>query len=247
MRVLLPLLGGCPHGLMRLEEAAHPVDRPFLQFRRLPPWKNRDLGVRRQRGNIDRGLERVRRRVVGQHEDRRTAVADEIARHAVQEIGPHPVEVVKILLDRFHRHVGPAGAEIGGPILVPVPVHDIRVLGPVADALTKHGGDDTLGRAFEELPGKTAADAETHIEELAVAGRALSPSWSPAKAPHGSSTGIGPLDSPPLALRWSIVMQRKSFLNASMALNTAVGQLLTREFSPPPGVTKSGKPEPASS
>ena len=32
-----------------------------------------------------------------------------------------------------------------------------------------------------------------------------------------------------------------------MALNTAVGQLLTREFKPPPGVTRSGKPEPASS
>jgi hypothetical protein len=33
-------------------------------------------------------------------------------------------------------------------------------------------------------------------------------------------------------------------LNASIALNTAVGQLLTREFKPPPGVTSSGKPEP---
>jgi hypothetical protein len=61
------------------------------------------------------------------------------------------------------------------------------------------------------------------------------------------STGTGPADSPPLALRWSIVMQRKSFLNASIALITAVGQLLTREFNPPPGVTKSGKPEPVSS
>src|SRR4029077_14305057 len=38
----------------------------------------------------------------------------------------------------------------------------------------------------------------------------INPSWSSAKAPHGSSTGIGPVDSPSLALRWSIVMQRKS-------------------------------------
>ena len=30
-------------------------------------------------------------------------------------------------------------------------------------------------------------------------------------------------------------MQRKSFLNSSIALITAVGQLLTRELSPPPG------------
>ena len=75
----------------------------------------------------------------------------------------------------------------------------------------------------------------------------ISPSWSSAKASHGSSTGTGPVDSPPLALRWSIVMQRKSFLNTSIALNTAVGQLLIREFKPPPGVTSSGKPEPISS
>ena len=44
-----------------------------------------------------------------------------------------------------------------------------------------------------------------------------------------------------------MVIQRKSFLNTSIALNTAFGQLLTREFKPPPGVTKSGKPEPVSS
>ena len=41
------------------------------------------------------------------------------------------------------------------------------------------------------------------------------------------------------------LMQRKSFLNTSIAFITAVGQLLTREFSPPPGVTKSGKPDPS--
>ena len=74
----------------------------------------------------------------------------------------------------------------------------------------------------------------------------ISPNWSSAKASHGSSTGIGPVDSPPVALRWSMVMQRKSFLNSSIALMTAVGQLLMREFKPPPGVTSSGKPEPTS-
>src|SRR5260370_9232391 len=58
---------------------------------------------------------------------------------------------------------------MGGPILVPMPVHHIRVFGPVPDSLAEHSGDDTLGRAFEELPGKTAADAVTHVEELADA------------------------------------------------------------------------------
>ena len=75
----------------------------------------------------------------------------------------------------------------------------------------------------------------------------ISPSWSSAKASQAFSIGTGPADSPPLALRWSIVMQRKSFLNSSIALMTAVGQLLTREFRPPPGVTSSGKPDPTSS
>ena len=60
----------------------------------------------------------------------------------------------------------------------------------------------------------------------------------------GESTG--PVDSPPVALRWSIVMQRKSFLSSAIALMTAFCQLLMREFSPPPGVTSSGKPEPTS-
>jgi hypothetical protein len=41
-------------------------------------------------------------------------------------------------------------------------------------------------------------------------------------------------------------MTRKSFLNASGALKTAVDQLLIREFKPPPGVTSKGKPEPTS-
>jgi len=54
------------------------------------------------------------------------------------------------------------------------------------------------------------------------------------------------VDSPPVALRWSIVMQRKSFLKTSIALMTAFGQPAIREFKPPPGVTSSGKPEPAS-
>ncbi len=74
----------------------------------------------------------------------------------------------------------------------------------------------------------------------------ISPNWSSAKASQGSSTGIGPVDSPPVALRWSMVMQRKSLLNSAIALMTAVCQLLMREFNPPPGVTSSGKPEPAS-
>src|SRR2546428_13738421 len=47
------------------------------------------------------------RDVIRQHQHRRAAVPDEVARHAVQKIGLHGVEVVQVLLDRVHRHVGP--------------------------------------------------------------------------------------------------------------------------------------------
>ena len=74
----------------------------------------------------------------------------------------------------------------------------------------------------------------------------MTPSWSSAKASHGLSAGTGPVESPLVALRWSMVMTRKSFLNSAMMLITAVGQLLMREFRPPPGIASSGKPEPIS-
>ncbi len=47
---------------MRLQEVTHPVDRPGLQFRRVLPGIDRDVGVRRQRRDVDGGLVRVRRR-----------------------------------------------------------------------------------------------------------------------------------------------------------------------------------------
>ena len=43
-----------------------------------------------------------------------------------------------------------------------------------------------------------------------------------------------------------MVITRKSLLNSSTLLITAVGQLIMREFKPPPGVASSGKPEPIS-
>jgi len=111
----------------------------------------------------------VPRHVVRQHQDRCPAVLDEIARYAVQEIRPHSVEVVQIFLDRIDRRVGPALQELGDPIILAVPVHDGRVFRPVTDGLAEYRGDDTLRRAFEELPGKAAADAIAHVEELANA------------------------------------------------------------------------------
>ena len=51
-------------GDVRLEETAHAVDRALLQLLRLLPREHRDLGVGRQRGDIDRGLQRMRWHVI---------------------------------------------------------------------------------------------------------------------------------------------------------------------------------------
>jgi hypothetical protein len=78
------------------------------------------------------------------------------------------------------------------------------------DRPAQHACDNALPSALHQLEGKRAADAVAEEDELADAEVIHQPNWSSAKAPHGSSTGIGPVDSPPVALRWSIVMQRHS-------------------------------------
>src|SRR5262249_23253416 len=63
-----PMARWCVAGLRRqvpLQEGARPVDGAGVQLRRILPGKHRDLGVRRQRGDVDRNLERMRRHVVG--------------------------------------------------------------------------------------------------------------------------------------------------------------------------------------
>src|SRR5579884_995956 len=81
------LLRGGPHRYVRLEERTHLVDDALPQLLRLPPRKDGDFGIGRERRDVDRRLQRMRRRIVGQHEDRRLAIPDEVARHAVEEIG----------------------------------------------------------------------------------------------------------------------------------------------------------------
>jgi hypothetical protein len=117
----------------------------------------------------------------------------------------------------------------------------------MSDGLHEHPSHDAVGRTLYQLHGKASPDAVAHEEELVNAKVVHQPQLVVGESAHRSSIGIGPLDSPPLAFLWSMVMQRNSLLKMSMALNTAVGQLLTREFRPPPGVTKSGKPNPATS
>jgi hypothetical protein len=54
--------------LMPLQEGARAVDGAGLQIGRLLPGKHGDFRVRAERGDVDRGLQRVRRHVVGQHD-----------------------------------------------------------------------------------------------------------------------------------------------------------------------------------
>src|SRR5262250_1491112 len=109
----------------------------------------------------------MRRRVVRQHEDRRPAVFDELARHAEEEIGLYAPQAVKILLYPVHGHLGSEGAEIGEPILVAVPNHNVWVFEPVADGLAEHRGGDTAGRSLEQLPGEATANTVAHVKEFA--------------------------------------------------------------------------------
>src|SRR6516165_8803011 len=59
------LTASCLRRLMPLQERACAVDGASLQLRRLLPGKHRDLGIGRQRGDVDRDLERMRRYIVG--------------------------------------------------------------------------------------------------------------------------------------------------------------------------------------
>ena len=115
------------------------------------------------------------------------------------------------------------------------------------DRLAQHARDDALRSPLHQLQGERAADAVAHEEELADAQMVHQPQLvvrecAPWVVDRDRAGGFAML-----ALRWSIVMQRKSFLNTSITLKTAVGQLLIREFKPPPGVASSGKPLPTSS
>ena len=78
------------------------------------------------------------------------------ARHAVNEIGPHAVEVVQILLDLLHVQIGPPRAA------TPAPrrrgresIHDVRVFRPMPDGL-----DRTRRQRRDRAPAPSASPAK---------------------------------------------------------------------------------------
>ena len=151
---------------MGFQEAAHTLDGAGLQFRRLGPGEDGDLGVGCQGRDVDRGLMRVGRGVVRQDQDRRFAAGDEVARDTVEEVRVHPVKIVQVLIDHLVGDVGPVRLQGRRPDFLAGAVHDVRVLRPMADRLAEDGGDDPVRRLFQQLAGEAAADAEAHIGEL---------------------------------------------------------------------------------
>ena len=172
------------------------------------------------------------RRVVGHDQHWCLAGAHEVSRHTVQEVGLDAEEIMEVCLNGLHVQVRPPGEQFGCPVITTPLYMWSRSSGRCPTGWPEDGGHDALGCPLHELPGKAAADAVAHVEELVDAQVIHQPELVVGEGAPGSLIGIGPLDSPPLALRWSIVMQWKSLLNSSMALITAVGQLLMREFNP---------------
>jgi hypothetical protein len=64
-RRTIPVISASLRRLMPLQKRAGAVDGASLQIRRFLPGKHRDLGVRRQRCDVDGDLKRVRHHVVG--------------------------------------------------------------------------------------------------------------------------------------------------------------------------------------
>jgi hypothetical protein len=87
----------------------------------------------------------VPRNIVGQHQDRRPAIAHKIARHGVNEIGASTtVHVGQESIDHRHRDVGPAGAQLRAPAFHVVVVGEAGHLRAVAAGLRRHGRDDAV-------------------------------------------------------------------------------------------------------
>ena len=69
----IPVIPTSLRRLMPLQEGARAVDGARLQLRRLLPGEHRDLGIRAERGDIDRSHQRMRDDVVRQYQHRRLA------------------------------------------------------------------------------------------------------------------------------------------------------------------------------
>src|SRR5215813_13759684 len=151
---------------MCLQEFAHTIDGSGFQLRGILPGIYGHFGIRRQRSDVDASLVGVRGCVVRQHEHRRLAVSGKVSRHAENEVRPHTVEVVQVLLDGYHWHLGPPLAELLGPAVAAMVPHDLRILRTVADRLTYDRRDNAVRGPLHQLECEGAADAVAEEGEL---------------------------------------------------------------------------------
>ena len=206
------------------------------------------LRVRREMHGFHRDGIGVRRHVVRQHQDRRLAAAHEIARHGVDEVGAGPVHVGQEGIDHRHRDVGPAGAQLRTPALHVVVVGEGGHLRAVAAGLRRHRRDDAVAGALQQVPDERAADAEAEHHE-----------FPDAEVIHQAELIVGIGVPRPVGLERTrglaalgVAQIRRDHAELVLELVERVERVgrarpATVEFSPPPGMTSSGKPEPASS
>ena len=103
------------------------LDRSGFQLRWLAPRKHRDVGVRAERSGFDgrpQAGERAFHPAALESASGRNAQS---LRHAVNELGPHAVKVMKITLDLRHVEIGPLREQLRRPVIATSIEHVIRV------------------------------------------------------------------------------------------------------------------------
>src|SRR5436309_2699020 len=151
---------------MRLEERAHVPQRELdLLWVRLPRI-DADLRIGREMRAFQRDGVGVRRHVVWQYENRRPAVAHEVACYGKHEVGVAAVHLVEKAAGDVHCDVGAAFDQCGRPALDVVLVEQVGHRRAEAARLRQYGGDDAAGGPLQQVPDEGAADAEAQHHEL---------------------------------------------------------------------------------
>ena len=88
----------------------------------------------------------MRWNIIRQHQHRRLAVPDEVARHAVEEIGPTAYKSCRYFSIASADTSGRRFMKVGYPVFRAMPIHDGRIFRPVANGLAEHHTNDAVRR-----------------------------------------------------------------------------------------------------
>ena len=189
------------------------------------------------------------RGVIRQDQYGRLALTHEIARHGPDEVGIGPVHLRQEPVDHVHRDVGPALDQLRTPALHVVLVAEIRHLRPEPAWLHRHGRHDTIRGPLQEVPDEGTGYAEAQHHELVdaqmihqaemVVGIGIPRPVDLERA--GGLAGVGVAQ-----IRRDAAVLTLELLNRVEGI--AAGKpAIVEPFKPPPAMSNSGKPEPASS